>query len=45
MHVMTIALFNPSQFTVAVVPTNAGLLELVRVVLGGRETGRLHVTE
>ena len=45
MHVMMAVLSNPLQLTVAVVPTKAGLLKLVRVVLGGRATGRLHVTE
>ena len=45
MHVMMATLFTLSQVTVAVVPTKAGLLELVSVVLGGRSTGRLHVTE
>ena len=44
MHVMMAVLSTPSQLTVAVVPTKAGLLALVRVVLGGRSTGRLHVT-
>ena len=45
MHVMMTVLFTSSQLTVAVVPAKAGLLGLVRVVLGGRSTGRLHVTE
>ena len=44
MHVMMAVLFNPSQLTVAVVPTNARLLKIMSVVLGGRATGRLHVT-